>query len=60
MASSDKTEITAVEDLKEVAACLRSSTAVKMSHLTLRTNIVNNLMTEKDLLDEVKGNMMKK
>lgn len=59
MASSDEAEMTPVKEMGEAAARLRSSRAAKASHLTRRMNIVNNLMTDKEYLDEVKGNMVK-
>ncbi|KAL7870670.1 hypothetical protein SRHO_G00081670 [Serrasalmus rhombeus] len=45
--------------MTDVAACLRSARSGKMSHITLRMNILNHLMAGKDYLDEVKGNMFK-
>lgn len=38
---------------------LRASRSGKASHLTRRMNIVNNLLTDKEYLEEVKGNMLK-
>lgn len=59
MASSDEADVSVAKDMDGAAARLRVSRAGKVSHLIRRMNIVNNLMSDKQYLDEVKGNMMK-
>ncbi|KAK0150692.1 hypothetical protein N1851_008204 [Merluccius polli] len=48
-----------VEGMREQAARLRAARSGKVSHLTRRMNIVNNLLFGRENLDEVKGNMRK-
>ncbi|XP_052470971.1 uncharacterized protein LOC128027405 [Carassius gibelio] len=59
MADSNEEETTPVKDMRETVAQLRSSRGGKMSHVTRRMNIVNDLMIEPEFLDEVKQNMIK-
>ena len=56
--SDDEAEV-AVLTMSEQAARLRATRSGKISRVTRRMNIVNNLMIDKESLDEVKGNMIK-
>lgn len=55
--SNDEAEVTLT--MSEQAARLRTARSGKMSHVTRRMNIVNDLMIGEESLDEVKGNMVK-
>ena len=58
MADSGEEEMTLASDMSDSVAQLRSSRAGKMSHVTRRMNIVNDLMTGPEYLYEVKQNMI--
>lgn len=59
MADSGEEETTSLKDMNETIAQLRSSRGGKMSHVTRRMNIVHNLMTSPEFIDEVGQNMIK-
>ena len=60
MPSSDEAEMEpVVGNLDDAVARLRASRSGKASHLTRRMNIVNNLLNDKEYLEEVQGNMLK-
>ena len=58
MANSDEEEMTLASNMSDSVAQLRSSRAGKMSHVTRRMNIVNDLMTSPEYLYEIKQNMI--
>ena len=60
MDSSDEAyEMSPLEGIGEQAARLRAARSGKISHLTRRMNIMNNLMVGNEYLDEVRGNLIK-
>ncbi|CAL8360297.1 unnamed protein product [Arctogadus glacialis] len=60
MDSSDEaSEMSLVEGIGEQAARLRAARSGKMSHLTRRMNIMNNLMVGNEYLEELRGNLTK-
>lgn len=59
MTDSNESELIPVRRMEETLARLRDARSVKISNLTRRMNILNNLMMEKDFLDIVKDNMLR-